>query len=168
MSDALIIGFRIAVVLATAGRWGMAQDTEHYRTLGPYVLPLSAQQGQRDKAGSEVRQFIWESFKNAQRAKVTVTEFSKEGEPTVSTYSVEPDATGTWRVHVEMARTLSNRRRPPRQYSEKSSLEAYQLRRVTLTITGEDSRPISDSEDITASRYRLQLLSKDGVLQSEL
>lgn len=49
----------------------------------------------------EFREFLWQQWLKQRRTKVTAKFYSKEGDPTISTYYIEPTEIGYWRIVVE-------------------------------------------------------------------
>ena len=49
----------------------------------------------------EFREYLWQKWSNQRRTKVTATFYSIEGDPTTSTYYIEPDESGRWHIIVE-------------------------------------------------------------------
>ena len=49
----------------------------------------------------EFREYLWQQWSKQRRTKVTATFYSIEGDPTISTYYIEPDESRSWRIVVE-------------------------------------------------------------------
>lgn len=50
---------------------------------------------------NEFRGFLWQQWSKQRRTKVTATFYSVEGDPTISTYYIEPIESGRWHIAVE-------------------------------------------------------------------
>lgn len=154
----------IAIGFAVSDEPCRAQPPD--RTLGPFNLPLSVDGREQKRILTQVREFLWQAFRDKVRAKVTLTTHSYEGEPSTFTYSTETDSSGLWRVHVDITRLLSDRRRPPRSYRTTSSFDAYRLRRLTILSGAKAAMELSESD--TKADYYLELLGRDGETLAEL
>src|SRR6266542_542901 len=62
------------------------------------------------RVDAEVRAFIWRHVKEQQLGYVSVTHYSKEGEPSTSTYFVEQDENGGWHMLVRIERRIIDNR----------------------------------------------------------
>ncbi|MCA1625904.1 MAG: hypothetical protein LC768_05930 [Acidobacteria bacterium] len=49
----------------------------------------------------EFREYLWQQWSKQRRTTVTATFYSVEGDPTTSTYYIEPDESGRWHIAVE-------------------------------------------------------------------
>jgi nuclear transport factor 2 (NTF2) superfamily protein len=50
---------------------------------------------------NKFREFLWQQWSKQRRARVTATFYSVEGDPTISTYYIEPNESGQWHIFVE-------------------------------------------------------------------
>ena len=49
----------------------------------------------------QFREFLWKQWAMRRRTKVTAKTYSSEGDPTTSTYYIEPNKNGNWQIVVE-------------------------------------------------------------------
>jgi hypothetical protein len=144
------------------------RDLGRYETAGPYVLDVTLNGRDRDTINAVIRQFIWEHYRSHRLAYVEVTQYSKEGEPSISSYFVEAEKNGAWHLRVEIHRRLIDRRDTTQVHETIDRLDAFALQRVRVAGAGVVQVPLADSEPIPSTGYRLKLLGKDRELLTEM
>jgi hypothetical protein len=109
--------------LTSSGR-----DLAQYDRLGPLEgRPTDA----NDSALSRTRDFVWQHWTERQRGYAVVTRYSREGEPSVFHFYVEPSADGTWQVVVDGEHERSDRRgKDSKTWRETSHCVARELKRL--------------------------------------
>lgn len=127
---------------------------------GPYKVPLSASSAEADRVEALVRDFVWKHWSNERAGEVTITYFSKEGEPSAFTYRVEADGSGRWQISVNITRRLVNRLKLT-PFIEKRNLTFYEVRRIEIPKKGSPTRDIPASAQRSATEFRL-LLKGEG------
>jgi hypothetical protein len=78
-----------------------------YDQAGPYELSNDLHPHDADKMLAEIRGFLWEHWEQRRHGVIKVTFFSIEGDQTSSSFFVEPDAKGSWRLTVESVSIIS-------------------------------------------------------------
>jgi hypothetical protein len=86
----------------------------------------------RARKEADIREFLWEHWRERKRASLEMTAYSTEGERTVSVRFIEPDANGTWRLVVETERELVDRRGTGKRWTERLQLTCSDLERVVV------------------------------------
>ena len=82
------------------------RDLSRYATLGPYLMQDSASAlTPEDRAliASQIRRFLVDCWQQHRRGRLITVTFTLEGLPVRSTYFVEPDSGGAWRIVVDTA-----------------------------------------------------------------
>ena len=77
------------------------------------------------RSKQEIRTFLWSHWKNRQLATLTVTMYTKEGDPTISRFLIKPDNRGTWHIHLYVKREIAAFLPKPRV--ENSEFDIYKL-----------------------------------------
>jgi hypothetical protein len=144
------------------------RDLGRYETSGPYEIAVTLNGRAREAIDAEVRQFIWEHYRGHRLAYVNVIRYSKEGEPSASSYFVEPEENSNWHVRVEIHRRLIDRRNTTQVQETNERLDAYALERVRSVGAERVQGPLTDSVPIPPASYRLKLLGKDRELLAEI
>jgi hypothetical protein len=85
-----------------------ARDLAGYDTLGPLEQrPIDP----NDSVLTRVREFVWQHWTERRRGYAVATRYSREGEPSVFHFYIEPDAGGTWQVVIDGEHERTNRAR---------------------------------------------------------
>ena len=145
------------------------RDLRSYEKIGPFSIALNLDAQSRIKLEAEVREFVWEHWRERRLGYVTFTKFSKEGEPSTSHLFVEPDEEGVWRVAVKIDRKVVERHGSKRRHRSSTEYIAYALERIEVPTSGLDE-PILLPEIALKKPdlYRLVLKDKDGKALSRL
>jgi hypothetical protein len=166
---AILVLFKLnSIVPAYSPQTERSRDSGRYETAGPYVLDLTLNGRDRDTLNAAIRQFIWEHYRSHRLAHVKVTQYSKEGEPSISSYFVEDEKDGAWHVRVEIYRKLIDRRNTSQIHETNDRFDAFALQRVRVAGPAGVQVPLADSEPIPSTGYRLKLLGKDQELLTEI
>lgn len=140
-----------------------------YEKVGPYTLELTIDAHARASKEAEIREFLWNHWQQRRLGQVTVTQYSREGEPRTSSYFVEPDEKGTWHIAVKIDRTLVDRGRAKSQRHESVEYVAYSVERIEVPKDGLTARvPIPEGETRPPQSYLLALKDKRGKALSEI
>jgi hypothetical protein len=94
------------------------RDLSAYDIAGPYSIDNEPPWEKRDRIAGEIRGFLWEHWRERRLGLVKATFFSIEGDHISSSFFVEPDAKGCWRITVEsetMVSALLPKGRKPRR-----------------------------------------------------
>ena len=78
-----------------------ARDISRYKNGGAYNLNWSRSGEELEEMRSKVRAFLWEHWSQRRLGRITATIYTIEGDPTTTTFYVEPDKKGTWQVATE-------------------------------------------------------------------
>lgn len=139
------------------------RDLSSYEKAGPYVIPLMVDGAARGKLEAKVRQFVWEHWQGRRRGYLSITKYSKEGEPSTSHFFIEPENDGAWRVAVLINRVIIERHGVKGQLSESITYDAYLLERVEVRKPGlSQSVLLPDSEVREPESYQLRLKDQKG------
>ena len=105
----LIVAFSVSGIPAATPP-PVARDLSKYSTRGPYVLFYHHVSFYTDEdhalINSQMRQFFLDCWQKHQRGRLITIGFSIEGQPTRTTYFIEPDANGAWHVVIYTVVTL--------------------------------------------------------------
>ena len=103
-ASALLIGMPNTNVVSSQDRVSLpknsSRDLSLYEQWKAYDFSLSKVKTMRAER-NEFREFLWQQWSKQRRTKVTATFYSVEGDPTTSTYYIEPDESGRWHIFVE-------------------------------------------------------------------
>ena len=83
------------------------RDLARYETRGPFILHervITADD--RALIDAQMRDFLWSCWHQHRRCRLITLAFSMEGLPTRTTYFIEPDEKGIWRVVIETSATV--------------------------------------------------------------
>lgn len=135
------------------------RDLTAYDKAGPYTIdyepPFAG-----DKYLGEIRGFLWEHWKERRLGVVKATFYTIEGDPTISSTFVEPDAKGCWRITVESESIISALLPKGRKPKHKVTREDYdQIDRVEPNERETNLIPISPSDVRDPQSYKLRLRS---------
>ena len=78
-----------------------ARDLSRYKDGGTYDLNWSRSGEEHEEMRSKLRAFLWEHWSQRRLGRITATIYTIEGDPTTTTFYVEPDKNGAWRVSTE-------------------------------------------------------------------
>ena len=110
MRSRIILAAVLTVALLALGaRGGSSQelkprDLSRYEDGGSYDLSWSRGGEELEEMRSKLRAFLWEHWSQRRLGRITATLYSIEGDPTKTTFFVEPDESGAWRVATEYER----------------------------------------------------------------
>ena len=132
------------------------RDLTTYDKAGPYTInyepPYKA-----DKYLGEMRGFLWEHWKERRLGMVKATFYTIEGDTTISSSFVEPDAKGCWRIAVESESIISAllpKGRKPRRETTQDNYDVIER----IEATGESSAPSLPEHEIREPQtYKLRL-----------
>jgi len=118
------------------------------------------------RVDAEVRAFIWRHVKEQQLGYVSVTHYSKEGEPSTSTYFVEQDENGGWHMLVRIERRIIDNREST--FSKFRSVVTEYVPDSIQRIDSSNSKPIHENAVCAPESYRLLLKDKRGKVLAEI
>lgn len=145
------------------------RDLSGYEKAGPYTIELNLDAPARANIEAEVREFLWNHWQQRRLGYVRVTLFSKEGEPSASSYFVEPDEKSAWRIAVKIDRTMVNRGDSKSQRHESVEYGAYFVERIEVPKDGLTHRAVlPDGERRSPQSYRLALKDEKGKSLTEI
>jgi len=104
----------------------------------------------------EFRQFLWQQWSKQRRTKVTATFYSIEGDPTTSTYYIEPDASGRWHIVIESESECCW------SYAMQKPKKQRELRKYIETYT--DLERVQEIQDKTGLFLKWKAIPKDKQL----
>lgn len=146
------------IMQGQSSRQRAGRDLTAYDKAGPYTIDYEPPY-KADKYLAEIRGFLWEHWKNRRRGLVKATFYTIEGDPTVSTSFIEPDAKGCWRITVESESIISAllpKGRKPRRLITHDDYDA--IDRVEATVRDSTpSIPIPEQDVRQPQTYRLRL-----------
>ena len=137
--------------------WGqrVERDRSAYDKAGPYTIDYEPPFNGEKNLG-EIRGFLWQHWKNRSLGVVEATFFTIEGDSTFSTFLVESDVKGCWRIRIESESkigALLPRGRKPRR---KITREDYDLI-DRLEANSSTGVPIPLAEIRLPQNYKLRL-----------
>jgi hypothetical protein len=139
------------------------RDLSGYDRAGPYTIELRLETQARNRLEAEIREFLWSHWHQRRLGHVTVTQYSKEGERSTSSYFIEPDEKGAWHIAVKIDRTLVERGGSKSQRSESLEYKAYVVERVDVPKDGlTQGVAIPEGEMRQPQSYRLALKDEKG------
>lgn len=145
------------------------RDLSLYEKVGPYNLELTIDAQARASKEAEIREFLWNHWQQRRLGQATVTRYSREGEPSTSSYFVEPDEHGIWHIAVKIDRTLVDRGGSKGQHQESVKYDAYFVERIEVPKDGLTARvPIPERETRSPQSYLLALKDKSGKALGEI
>jgi hypothetical protein len=133
------------------------RDLAAYDKAGPYTIDYEPP-FRGDKYLGEIRGFLWEHWKERRLGVVKATFHTIEGDRTISTSFVEPDAKGSWRITVESESIISAllpKKRKPRRENTREDYD--QIDRVEPNASEANLIPISSRDIRDPQSYRLRL-----------
>lgn len=78
-----------------------ARDLSRYKDGGTYNLSWSRGGEELEEMRSKLRAFLWEHWSQRRLGRITATIYTIEGDPTTTTFYVEPNEGGDWQVATE-------------------------------------------------------------------
>lgn len=169
-----INAFKVSVLFVSLVTWNhpLSQQQRNlslYDKAGPYVISMNLDAQSRNRMESDARNFLWSHWHQRRRGHVMVTQYSKEGEPSISSYFIEPQNEGVWQVVVRVERTLTDRNNSK---LKRFVVVEYQTDRVERIQVPKDrlgsSVIIPEGEERPAEAYRLVLKNKEGKVLAEI
>jgi hypothetical protein len=141
----------------------MRRDVKRYDQAGPYVLDLKVGADARSKIEAQVREFLWGHWRRRRLGHLVFTAYSKEGEPSTSSYFVEPDQEGIWRIAVTIERRSVARGGMKGEWQKRYEYCAYSLERIEPPVDGLTPRAlIPHDESRPPDGYRLVFKDSGG------
>ncbi len=129
-----------------------------YDKSGPYSIDNEPPWEKRERMFGEIRGFLWEHWKAQRLGLVKATFYSIEGDHTISSFFVEPDVKGCWRITVESESTISallqKGKRPRREITHEDYDE---IDRIETSGSGPTLIPIPKDEVREPQMYQLRL-----------
>lgn len=123
------------------------RNLAQYAAAGPFSLRDDISPTARRQAASQMRSFIWQKWQSKQRGRASyVSTIIRGYAPGTSTFYVEPDERGEWRIALE----VQGQDAPQYFYS------------VAEVGVDTDGLPINTESGQKASETRLELNPKDG------
>ena len=144
------------------------RDLSLYEKAEPYTLEIMLDRQTRATKEGEIREFLWNHWQQRKLGQLTVTRFSREGEPTASSYFIEPDEKGAWRIAVRIDRTLVARGGLKGQRQESLEYSAYTVDRVEFPKSGLTPRVLNPKQVRLPQSYRLALKDEKGETLPEI
>ena len=141
------------------------RDMSLYDKAGPYkVSALTVYRSELDKAEAEIRTFIWKHWRQRRRAYASLVIVSVEGEPQTTSFFVEPDEGGRWRISLMEERTQVGQGGLRYRHYEVNESFAYAVERIAPPQGKADRVSIPPGEkEPGAEAYRLFLKDERGV-----
>jgi|SRR5215213_1942732 len=135
------------------------RDLTRYDKVGPYRFDNELHPREADKLMGEMRECLWQYWKERRLGLVTSTFYTLEGDPTDSHYYVEPNATGVWYLRVESNSTISALLPKRQKPKSKSTCDDYdKIDRIEhSSATTINPVPIPDTEVRNPQTYRLRM-----------
>jgi hypothetical protein len=157
----------LMLLLMLFGQIALAQNTKkrdfaRYENGGTFDFSWSLGPKARERMKSEMREFLWEHWKQKRLAHVVATFYTIEGDPTTHNLYIEPDENGHWHVVSEYKRECcwfyamekKKRKRERRKgtdiYDTVERIEEIKNGKVTWKV-------ISDGYRRAPSVYRIRL-----------
>lgn len=166
--------FKVSVLFVSLAIWNhplpqQPRNLNLYDKAGPYVISLNLDAQSRDRMESDARAFLWSHWHQRRRGHVMITQYSKEGEPSVSSYFIEPQNEGVWQIVVRVKRTLTDRNHSK---GKRFVVVEYQTDLVERIQVPKDRRGprvlVPAEEERPPEAYRLVLKNKEGKVLAEI
>jgi hypothetical protein len=133
------------------------QDRSKYETAN-YDLRLS-KADEWAQMKTEARAFIWNHWHRRKLARLVVTTYTKEGDPTETTFWIEPDPMGVWHMRLEEESRTTAFLSKPRL--EKREFQVYNVERI-IRKGASSGQPLKDDAHANADSYWLAMKDKSG------
>lgn len=144
------------------------RDLSLYDKAGPFSLDVSASREVRRRTEAQAREFLWDHWHHRKRGYLTFTDHSIEGEPSTSSFFIEPDEKGAWRVSVTIRRTLFARGERKGKWQEHREYCSYSIGRIRIPTDGLTPRQtIPDNEKTPPQAYLLVFKDARGEVIAE-
>jgi hypothetical protein len=155
------------LVIALANQ-AQAEDTEN-RDIRSYedggTVHFSMLEGDSSANFGKVRDFLWKHWKERRRGKIVTTGSSIEGAPGRTSYFVEPDERGAWRITAEGE---SGVLKPGTSEQITGRYDAYEVIRIKpRKKLDETPIPLDDSAQVAPKSYRLLLKDRNNAVIEE-
>ena len=139
------------------------RDLSRYEKTGPYVV-RSHPESDRIRLEAEIRDFLWKLWSSCRLGMLVATGFNLEGDPTTSTYFVEPDSEGRWVIHVEAISIIAALLAKGEELRRMKHEETYSdVARVELLDNNPAQQiPIPNEDSRTPEKYKLRL-KQEGI-----
>lgn len=135
------------------------QDVPKYEDGGTFKITLDVPTEQRAKISGEVDAFIYDHWTVHHRGKLKIIAQTIEGQTTLQSIFIEPDAQGHWRIRDE---SESEAERGVRPTTPQTRTDMYDEVKRIDTQTGQ---VVPDSEKRAVGTYTLHLLNKSKGLE---
>ena len=142
--------------LAQQGKRNLAA----YDKSGPYFFDNEPPWERRERMAGEIREFLWEHWKERRLGLVKATFFSIEGDLTSSTFFVEPSAKGHWRIVVESESIISSLLPKKRKPRPEINRDYYNLVDRVDPTSDKLAPSIPEDEVRQPQTYRLRLKNR--------
>lgn len=117
----------------------------------------------------DFREFVWQQWSKQRRTKVTATFYSIEGDPTTSTYYIEPDKSGGWHIFVESESECCwsyAMQKPKKKRERRKSTETYTDLERVQAVQGKDGlflkwKVVPTDKKLPPQSYMLRLKKGD-------
>jgi len=130
-----------------------------YDTAGPFEIGNDLTPTQEAKVSADVKEFVWSHWVGRRRGKVNVIAYAIEGNRSSTTFFVEPDGKGRWRVRADSEINLVALVKQPRTETRVECY--YDVARIDL----KSWKPILQSEKRDATTYALRFINKENNIQ---
>ena len=141
----------------TAGRGDVERKISNYET-AHYDLRLSKFE-KWSQMKAEIRAFLWDHWYSRRFAKLVVTMYTKEGDPTKSTFLIEPDQSGAWHIQLDEEWVTTAFVLKPR--IGKKEFGVYKIERFTKDEKRGGKR-VADDAKVAGDFYKLVFKNKNG------
>ena|SRR6185437_4650747 len=135
------------------------REASQYDTAGPFEIGNDLTPTQQAKVAAEAKEFIWSHWIGRRRGKVNVIAYTIEGNRSSTTFFVEPDEKGRWRVRADSETNLVAIVKQPRTETRVECY--YDVARIDL----KSWKPILQSEKRDATTYALRFINKEKNIQ---
>jgi photosystem II stability/assembly factor-like uncharacterized protein len=142
---------------------------DQYDNGGHYTIRLNTDAATRSRQEASIREFLWQHWRGQRYGRISATWYSREGEPSTSSFFVEPDAGGNWNLSVEIIRSLNGRGGSSWQSRESVNYSAYSVERIEIPKDGLTPRTtIPKEQPRSPESYRLMLKDRNGKILTEI
>ena len=143
------------------------RDLSVYDKAGPYSVKPTLNGRDRAVVLSRLRRFLWEHWYGRKLGHVITTFYSKEGEPIIYSFFIEPDGKGYWGISIEVKQSLVSRDNSKQKYSKVDIVTANNLERIELEDGG-NIKPIDKDATREPQSYKLRLIDQKGNVRLEI
>lgn len=135
------------------------RKASQFDTAGPFTIGNDLTRTQQAKVAAEAKEFIWSHWIGRRRGKVNVIAYTIEGNRSSTTFFVEPDEKGRWRVRADSETNLVALVKQPRTETRVECY--YDVARIDL----KSWKPILQSEKRDATTYALRFINRRKNIQ---